>query len=452
VRVATWYVWARLHRDGEAGLADGLLLLAALVNRFGNALLPARRNSRKMALEWLAGDRVLDSLALHPEMNRPDFERIVAALALLEKGLAQWQEEERPALRLLYSSLEVRLAQSGGMDAMVPQNSRCATEHAAGGATAAGAASVTAAVQSGRELLEQARVLSRYLHEQPQGWLSGHHLMKSVRWDTVHQLPPLDASGRTRLAAPRGESRAQLKRLYLQQNWRELLEQAGSMFGEGVNHFWLDLQWYLHQALGRSGPPFDGWADIISQDLYLLLQRMPGLETLVYNDGSAFADEVTQNWITAQVKQSLNEWDRDATTIKVSEAENAVLQLEPEALAQADSEGVEAALSWLQSRPGISSARNRWLLRLVMARVAEQYGKNEMAMHLLNELLEQSKEITLSRWEPELIFEAKARTLKLLRMKAQRSETDKTLLGAKMDALLSGLIAIDPARAAVLCG
>lgn len=24
VRVATYYVWARLHRDGEAGLADGL--------------------------------------------------------------------------------------------------------------------------------------------------------------------------------------------------------------------------------------------------------------------------------------------------------------------------------------------------------------------------------------------------------------------------------------------
>ena len=31
LRVATYYLWARLHKDGELGLADGLSLLAALV-------------------------------------------------------------------------------------------------------------------------------------------------------------------------------------------------------------------------------------------------------------------------------------------------------------------------------------------------------------------------------------------------------------------------------------
>ncbi len=34
IRVATYYAWARLHRDGEAGLADGLELLAALMKRY----------------------------------------------------------------------------------------------------------------------------------------------------------------------------------------------------------------------------------------------------------------------------------------------------------------------------------------------------------------------------------------------------------------------------------
>ncbi|NYV55472.1 ImpA family type VI secretion system protein, partial [Yersinia pestis] len=53
VRVATYYVWARLHRDGEAGLADGLSLLAGLITRFGEGLHPLRTTSRKTALEWL---------------------------------------------------------------------------------------------------------------------------------------------------------------------------------------------------------------------------------------------------------------------------------------------------------------------------------------------------------------------------------------------------------------
>lgn len=50
------------------------------------------------------------------------------------------------------------------------------------------------------------------------------------------------------------------------------------------------------------------------------------------------------------------------------------------------------------------------------------------------------------------MFEVKARRLKLLRMKAQRGDSDKTRLHAEMESLLSGLIALDPARAAVLCG
>lgn len=53
--------------------------------------------------------------------------------------------------------------------------------------------------------------------------------MKTLRWDTVHELPP-DVDGKTRLAPPRTESRNQLKRLYAQQNWTELLEQADLMF------------------------------------------------------------------------------------------------------------------------------------------------------------------------------------------------------------------------------
>ncbi len=86
-----------------------------------------------------------------------------------------------------------------------------------------------------------------------------------------------------------------------------------------------------------------------------------------------------------------------------------------------------------------------------MARIAEQTGKNELALHLLAELDIHSTTLTLTHWEPELLFEVKARRLKLLRTKAARSETDKARLQPEMDHLLAGLIAIDPGRAAVLC-
>ncbi|ENL7643501.1 type VI secretion system domain-containing protein [Enterobacter hormaechei] len=177
-----------------------------------------------------------------------------------------------------------------------------------------------------------------------------------------------------------------------------------------------------------------------------LRPRKPG------NDGTPFADEVTLNWIQQHVTDSGGGWQEDsAVTAATASGDNDILQLESEALTLADSDGPDVALSWLQNRPGITTARSRWLLRLLMARVAEQTGKNELALHLLGELDGCAAAITLTQWEPDLLFEVKARRLKLLRMKAGRNDTDKTRLNPEMEHLLAGLIAIDPARAAVLC-
>lgn len=154
IRVAAYYCWARLHQNGETGFAEGLELLAGLLQRYGTQLHPQRERSRKPALEWLAGSRVLDSLSLWPEV---------------------------------------------------------------------------------------------------------------VRDNVLSAIPASDAEGKTRIEPPRADQRAMLKRLYLQQSWLEILEQADSTFSRGANHLWLDLQWYIHQALMKSGQ--DVLADVIAADL-----------------------------------------------------------------------------------------------------------------------------------------------------------------------------------------
>lgn len=441
IRVASYYAWARLHRDGEAGLADGLELLAGLMQRYGAQLHPQRDRSRQGALQWLASSRMLDSLSRYPEVNKADNERITGALMLLEQGA----ETLLPAA--LYAALEARLQKSGGPEAVVPQN---VSERGHTPAPVAGVPSLTG-IASGQELLAQARVLADYLRNQPDGWLAAHRLIKNLRHDTLHRLPALLADGKTRIEPPKPDQRALLKRLYLQQSWRELMEEADSLLSRGANHLWLDVQWYLHQALVKSG--HENEAAIIQSDLKGLLSRLSGLETLAFNDGTPFADEVTLNWIQQQVLDNPAGRTEEHTVSSATVAgDDDILQLEPEALALADSEGAEAALAWLQNRPGITSTRSRWLLRLLMARIAEQTGKNELALHLLGELDGGADALTLTHWEPGLLFEVKARRLKLLRMKAGRSEADKARLNPEMEHLLAGLVATDPVKAAVLCG
>jgi type VI secretion system protein VasJ len=448
LRVATYYLWARLHRDGEVGLADGLSLLATLVAHYGTEVLPPRAVSRTVALQWLTSSKVLDSLALYPEVVPAEAERTVAALAWLQHGLQAWPEAQRPDLDPLFIALNARLARNGGVQAVVPQHT--APQHTAPQADTQSPAAN--AIKSGRDLLDSGRALASYLRDQPHGWLAAHRLMKSLRWDTVHQVPPQDSSGHTRLAPPRSECRATLKRLQQQQAWPELLTQVEQMFAEGVNHFWLDLQWHLYQALSKQAAPLDGWADIVKRDLGMLLDRLPGLATLYWNDGTPFADSATQEWIAQHVSGNQAPQWLAAQQDRAPVADHEILALEEDAQAVADSDGVEAALAWLADRPEAENGRQRWLLRLLMARVAEQHGKAELAMHLLAELDTSAQHHALAQWEPALNFEVKARLLKLLRLKAQRSDADRPGLAVRMQVLLAALVAIDPVRAAVLCG
>lgn len=451
VRVVTYYIWARLHKEGETGLADSLGLLAGLVTRYHDTLLPARPNSRKSALEWLAGQRVLDSLSLYPEVDQNEFSRIVALFGVLLDEFTTWDEASRPQLSSLLRALEKRLALSGGANSVVPQNMRASESSRPTQVLSSNTqTNLMAPIQSGRELLDQAKVLAGYLRNQPDGWLAGHRLMKSVRWDTLHQAPPQNQQGCTRLAPPRSDAKSQLKRLYLQQSWLELIEQADRLFAEGVNHFWLDVQWYLHQALSKSPAPWDGWAAVIASDLKQFLTRLPGLETLAWEDGTPFSDEVTLNWIKQHILEenatSLHNFPAHQS-LQTDDA--SVLALEQEALTQADNEGIEAALAWLMNRPDIRTPRQKWLLQLIMARVAEQFSRHDLALNLLCELDSEASHMSLSGWEPQYIFEVKARQLHLLRNKAQRN-TDKTSLQPQMASLLAELTRIDPVRALVL--
>ncbi|EWG64824.1 MULTISPECIES: type VI secretion system protein TssA [unclassified Enterobacter] len=452
IRVATWYAFARLQRDGDTGLTEGVLLLTAMLEQAGQHSHPQRSTARLAALDWLNSEKVLDALARWPDATREETARTAAALCLLETALEQLPETERPMFTGLLRTLETRLAGNGGLDTPVATSGQ---DHAGDSnhstPTSGAAVPETAAVKSEVELVRQLRVLSGWVVEQPQGWLAAHRMMKAARWDLVTQLPALDASGLTRLLPPKPDYRAQLKRLYLQQSWTELIEQVDVMFTEGGNRFWLDLQWYLWQGLSRAGNPWEQWADYILSDLKLMLKRLPGLETLAWNDGSPLADEVTLNWIAEKVNDDMPGFSDEPAVATAAQADD-ILALEAEAMEKGDSEGPEAALSWLQNRPDMASPRSRWLLRLLMAKVAEQYGRNELALHLLGELTDSAPQLTLSEWEPGLLFDVQARRLRLLRMKAGRCESDRARFAPEMDSLLAGLIALDPARAMVLCG
>ncbi|MBY4869462.1 type VI secretion system protein TssA [Burkholderia sp. Bp9017] len=444
LRLAGYYAFARLRQDGPAGFADGLELAAALVDRFGEEALPARHEAKKAALEMLATARVIEMLESRGDFAPVDLERTLVALDVLVAHTAAWPDAARPNLQPLVSRFEKKEAPARSADSGMAMPAAIAP-----GKTSAGS------IASARDLLDQARAMSAWLRDQENGYLPSVRVVRSVRWDTLHDVPPADAASHTRLAPPRGELRQQMKRLVLQKHWHELLERVEGAFLEGVNHLWFDLQYFQHVALDHAGSPYSACRELLRADFALFLERLPGIERLAFSDGTPFADDTTLEWIARHAVVRDLEAGEAVAPLPVSadsgnDAAGGWPEIETQARELAAREGIEAAFAWLEALPGMKTDRHRYLQRLVMARLADHAGRHDAALALLAELDETSRSLPLMRWEPALTFEVKQQLVKALKAMSSRKDADKPALVRRIGQLHAELTVLDPARALTL--
>ncbi|MCA7971893.1 type VI secretion system protein TssA [Burkholderia sp. AU39826] len=444
LRVAGYYAFARLRQDGPAGFADGLELSAALVDQFGETVLPARHEAKKAALEMLATARLIEMLDRHGDFAPADLERALAALGVLVTCTQAWPDAARPNLQPLVSRFDKKEAPAHGADSgtAVPPAS-------APGKISAGS------IASTRDLLDQARAMSTWLRDQENGYLPSVRVARSIRWDTLHDVPPADAASHTRLAPPRAELRQQMKRLVLQKHWHELLERVEGAFMEGANHLWFDLQYFQHVALDHVGTPYSEWRELLRADFALFLERLPGIERLAFSDGTPFADDTTLEWIARHaVVRNLEAGEMVAPLPVGADSESDSTgdwpEIESQARELAAREGVEMAFAWLEVLPGMKTDRHRYLQRLVMARLADHAGRPDTSLALLAELDASARSLPLMRWEPALTFEVKQQLVKALKAMSSRKDADKPALARRIGELQAELTVLDPARALTL--
>lgn len=449
IRVATYYCLARLHVDGAEGFADGVEILAGLLNKFGSSIYPSRHNIRKNAIEWIANAKFIDKLnQLHP-ISETCLIRIITALNLIDRSCKQIfvnddknQSITPPDLSALVSFFNhdirqpVKETQSEEKAAVTPPPLSSEPYHD----------NAEIKIGSQRDLLDQARKMASFLRQKPEGYFTAGRFLRVLRWDTINDLPPADHRGKTRLPAPRTELKRNLSRLIIQQQWMEAYERAENAFMEGANHFWLDLQRIAVVALQKMGEPYQTWADIYLTDIGLMLERLNGIEHLYFENGMPFADDETVTWIgTCARIHNLAEGESIAP-VAIS-GDNDWDEIEKQALELAHTENLEKAFQWLQNLPSLRSPKQRYLLQYSQARIAEQVGKHDIALQLFVGLNDQQQSMTLLQWESELLFDVKRSLLRLIKQKNQLRETVNPGLLEQMDRLQNELVLIDPARA-----
>jgi type VI secretion system protein VasJ len=293
-----------------------------------------------------------------------------------------------------------------------------------------------------RDVIDQARGLAAFLRDQDGGALAATRLLLGIRWNPLVEPPPADGHGRTRLAAPRGEVRRQMERLAAQSKWHELADSVDGAFMEGANHVWLDLARYRDLAVTGAYPDNLALRDALRTDLRLLLERLPDLGRLAFDDGMPFMDEATRAWVGAEVEAAPVR--AEAAPGEEGDRRRAI---EEEAAARLAAEGLPAAIAWLRTACNHGDARERFLRRWCLARLLDRAGHGEPARHLLEALDADAARFGLAEWEPGLCFDVKQHLLRNLRDGMRRRGADKAVLSALAERLAGELALIDPLRA-----
>lgn len=424
LRVATYYIFASLRDRGLAGFSDGLEILCGLLQKFDQSLWPKKPVQKRNALNWLSGERVLDTLKNVGLSDSTELKRTLSALMSLQHYFEGWEEAVRPSLFPLLQYFEessVRFASSPtssnqNQEAVSPVE-QAATPQIHQESRGSSESLTVTKVNSSKALLDQVRINAAYLREQDDGYWSANKMIRAVRWGGLNGIPP-HQNGQTRLKAPRADLLANLNRLIQEQQWRDLLDKVEAAFLEGANHYWLDLQYYAWQGQQALGGLYFSQVDSSLFELKSFLIRCEGLTGLSFDNGFPFVSTDTLKWLEQKVmsstrKQTNSQAIQKAVLEPSSQEENQESYWQ-QALLKTQEHGLDAAFAWLETLPEWQTGSGQVKKWLMMARLAVSAQKADWAVKLLEQASKQMQVLTVKEWDKHFMFEVYALWYQLL--------------------------------------
>jgi len=424
LRVATYYIFASLRDRGLAGFSDGLEILCGLLQKFDQSLWPKKPVQKRNALNWLSGERVLDTLKNVGLSDSTELKRTLSALMSLQHYFEGWEEVVRPSLFPLLQYFEessVRFASSPtssnqNQEAVSPVE-QAATPQIHQESRGSSESLTVTKVNSSKALLDQVRINAAYLREQDDGYWSANKMIRAVRWGGLNGIPP-HQNGQTRLKAPRADLLANLNRLVQEQQWRDLLDKVEAAFLEGANHYWLDLQYYAWQGQQALGGLYFSQVDSSLFELKSFLTRCEGLTGLSFDNGFPFVSADTLKWLEQKVmsstrKQTNSQAIQKAALEPSSQEENQESYWQ-QALLKTQEHGLDAAFAWLETLPEWQTGSGQVKKWVMMARLAVSAQKEEWAVKLLEQASKQMQVLTVKEWDRHFTFEVYALWYQLL--------------------------------------
>lgn len=262
------------------------------------------------------------------------------------------------------------------------------------------------------------------------------------------------------LEAPRTDERTHLKRLLLDGQWEELIDQGEQLMASPSGRGWLDLQRYIVTALRALGSQQSGVASAICGELRLLLADIPKLSSMTLMDDTPTANEETLEWIRSEGLQGLSGSATpvadvsppDDGRVLVEAAKQArprttgdVFAVAMEAVAANNPKrALELMMNQLEKE---RSPRGRFIRETQIAHLMVNSGRDAIAHPILETLIEVIETRRLDQWEIGALV---AYPMVLLCRVIDRMSEPPDKLTERRDSLYLQICRLDPMQAVEL--
>lgn len=413
LRVAAWLAWGLYEQHHLAGLHAGLVVLARLTKEHWDTLYPSRPRTRLAALSWLTARLESVGEAQHFQSQlRPLIEAIANELQALDTSLSTSLGDEAPFLKPIRRRIleAIQPAEPASGDEVAQPANRATAPTAALPVSTAPTAVATDkdAHKVLRAIQEQGRTLCAYWLKQRASDSRPLQLSRLLTWLSVDGLPDHNAEQITSLRSLPADKIRSYQERFEQGTFAELLLELQTSLTRAP--FWLDghyLAWQCLEALGATNAMHD-----LEVQLASFLQRIPGLETLRFHDGTAFASVETRQWLDSHVTRygvdarvpstmsPTNPSPHDPLSAPAWEAALA------EAQAALRKEGLKSGVRRLKlGLTNASGGREQFYWRLALARLCLSAKKYDLARHQFETLDLWIHGNGIAEWEPQLSLE-----------------------------------------------
>lgn len=394
MRALGYLALASAMNDGLDAFAESVTAYGRLVMEHWDDIHPKRPTARANALKWLNGERNLTLLA--EVGGGADYETLRAASAKLEE-LRAFCDQKFPDNPPSFAGFVKFVKETAEKHKPKPVEEAPAADSAAPEAQAGPA---QGPIASGDDAYLSIQNGAYWLLENVKADPLPYRLIRILKWSPLQEAIP-NTGGKTMVPPPYSAALEAFRNLYDSQQWADLAKNGEEAFSGEGSLLWLDLQRYICAALVGLGPEYAACSKAIRTELALLLARLPTLPSLSFDDGTPFADAMTQEWIQSDVLSLLGGGGGGGPAPIKKKGDVGEEQKQAGILL---GEGkLEAALQVL--RTGLandSSEKNNFDRKLIMADLLYKGNKPQVARCLLEDLEAVIEKHSLRRWDPEL--------------------------------------------------